>query len=141
MATIAVFIALGGSSYAVATISTKQLENGAVTTKKLGKGAVTTQKLRSRAVTGKKVKRNALGGDVVDESKLGKVPSAALADNAANAANATNASNSTNAGNAAALAGLGPDAFERSTRIQYGRGPSGSGTSTLLSPGRRWVSR
>lgn len=56
MATVAVFIALGGSSYAVSKISGAQLKN--------------------RSVSGKKLKRNTLGGTVVRESRLGEVPRA-----------------------------------------------------------------
>ena len=54
MATLAVFIALGGSAYAVGKISGSQLKN--------------------RSVAGKKLKRNTLGGAVIKESRLGKVP-------------------------------------------------------------------
>ena len=111
VALLALFIALGGVSYGVATIgtgdikngavTTKKLKNGAVTTKKLKKGAVTTKKLkngavttkklRNRAITATKVEIDGLGGDVINESSLGKVPSAANADNATTAATARNA--------------------------------------------------
>jgi hypothetical protein len=101
VALLALFIALGGVSYGVATIgtgdiknravTTKKLKNGAVTTKKLKNGAVTTKKLRNRAVIGTKVKIDGLGGDVINESSLGKVPSAANADNATTADTARNA--------------------------------------------------
>jgi hypothetical protein len=101
VALLALFIALGGVSYGVATIgtgdiknravTTKKLKNGAVTTKKLKNGAVTTKKLRNRAVTGTKFKIDGLGGDVINESSLGKVPSAANADNATTADTARNA--------------------------------------------------
>jgi hypothetical protein len=60
MATIAVFIALGGSSYAVTRISGSQLKNS--------------------SVAGKKLKRNTLGGARIKESRLGQVPRARLAD-------------------------------------------------------------
>jgi hypothetical protein len=60
MATIAVFIALGGSSYAVTRISGSQLKNG--------------------SVAGKKLKRNTLGGARIKESRLGQVPRARRAD-------------------------------------------------------------
>jgi hypothetical protein len=56
MATVAVFIALGGSSYAVARISGSQLKNN--------------------SVAGKKLKRNTLGGKRIKESSLGTVPTA-----------------------------------------------------------------
>jgi hypothetical protein len=60
MATVAVFIALGGSSYAVTRISGSQLKNS--------------------SVAGKKLKRNTLGGARIKESRLGAVPRARRAD-------------------------------------------------------------
>jgi hypothetical protein len=56
VATLALFIALGGSSYAVSRISGSQLKNN--------------------SVAGKKLKRNTLGGKRIKESRLGTVPSA-----------------------------------------------------------------
>jgi hypothetical protein len=70
MASVAVFIALGGASYAAV-----KLPQNSVGTKQLKKSAVTTQKIRNGAVTGAKVKL----------STLGKVPSAANADHATGA--------------------------------------------------------
>jgi len=60
MSTLAVFIALGGSSYAVARISGSQL--------------------RDSSVSYKKLKRNTLGGTRIKESRLGKVRRARNAD-------------------------------------------------------------
>ncbi len=73
VATIAMFLALGGAAYAA-----------------LGKNTVGSRQ----------VKPNSLKGVDIRESSLGKVPKAANADNAANAANAQTAANATNAGNA-----------------------------------------
>ena len=56
VATLALFVALGGSSYAVSQISGSQLKNN--------------------SVAGKKLKRNTLGGKRIKESRLGTVPSA-----------------------------------------------------------------
>jgi len=81
LAMTALFVALGGVSYAAATIGTSDLKNGAVTTKKLKKNAVTTAKIKADAVTGAKVK----------ESTLSEVPKAAEANHAANANTASNA--------------------------------------------------
>jgi hypothetical protein len=60
MSTLAVFIALGGSSYAAVKISGKDLKH--------------------RSVPGTKIKRNSLTGVEIRESKLGRVPRAASAD-------------------------------------------------------------
>ena len=56
---IALFAALGGTSYAAATISGKQVKNS--------------------SLTGADIKNNSVGGADVKESKLGQVPSAAKA--------------------------------------------------------------
>jgi hypothetical protein len=56
VATLALFIALGGSSYAVSEISGSQLKNN--------------------SVAGKKLKRNTIGGTRIKESRLGTVPRA-----------------------------------------------------------------
>jgi hypothetical protein len=59
VATLALFVALGGSSYAVSQISGRQLRNN--------------------SVAGKKLKRNTLGGKRIKESRLGTVPRARTA--------------------------------------------------------------
>jgi hypothetical protein len=93
VALIALFAALGGSSYAALTINGKNIQNSSIAGKKL----------KNRTISQAKIKRNTLGGTVINESRLGQVPSAADADNAANAANAANATNATNAALAAAV--------------------------------------
>jgi hypothetical protein len=60
MATAAVFIALGGSSYAALTITGADVRNGSLSYREL--------------------KKNTLGGSRVKESRLGKVPRAGNAD-------------------------------------------------------------
>ena len=56
MATVAVFLALGGASYAAT-----QLHKNSVGTKQLKKNAVTTAKIKNEAVTGAKIKLSSLG--------------------------------------------------------------------------------
>ncbi len=104
VACLALFIALGGASYAAVNlpknsvgsrelkpkaVKAGNLAREAVRTAKIAKGAITTNRLRSDAVTGAKV----------DEATLGKVPSAGRADIAAQAEDA------------ATLGGLVPGAF------------------------------
>jgi hypothetical protein len=60
MSTLAVFIALGGSSYAALTISGSSIEN--------------------RSIPAKKLKRNSITNREVRESRLGRVPRARNAD-------------------------------------------------------------
>jgi hypothetical protein len=98
MATIAVFIALGGAGYAAT---------------RLPKNSVGTKQIKNGAVTGAKISL----------STIGTVPSAKSADTAQNAASAghaasadtaaaaTNASHAGTADNATALGGLAPGAY------------------------------
>ena len=60
MATVAVFIALGGSSYAALTITGADVRDG--------------------SLTGRDLKKNTLGGSRIKEGGLGKVPQARNAD-------------------------------------------------------------
>jgi hypothetical protein len=91
IAMVALFAALGGVSYAAATIDGKDIKNKSVAGKKL----------KSKTVTGGKVKSDSLTGTQVKESTLGQVPSAAKATSADSATNATNAQNAANAQSAA----------------------------------------
>lgn len=92
----ALFVALGGTSYAAVTIDGKDLKNRSVTAKKV----------KTRTLTGTQIKNDALTGKQVKESTLGRVPSAARADDATRAQRAdaagtadtaTNAQNAQNA--------------------------------------------
>jgi hypothetical protein len=87
MASIAVFVAFGGISYAAATINGNKIVNATVAGKKLKNGTLTD----------KQVKKDSLTGNSIDESSLGTVPSAQTAASATTAATATTA---TTAGNA-----------------------------------------
>jgi len=110
LALLALFIALGGTSYAAFN-----LPKNSVGARQLENNSVTTNKIKDGAVTGVKVKL----------STLGHVPSAITANtaqsatNAQNAVHATNADSATNASNAAQLGGLSPSAF-------HDRCPSGT---------------
>lgn len=71
VAMLALFIALGGISYAAAgKIGTADIKNAAVTKAKIKKEAVTTAKIKKNAVTGAKVKESSLA-TVPDAAKLG----------------------------------------------------------------------
>jgi hypothetical protein len=77
IALAALFLAAGGVSYAAATINGTALKN--------------------RSVSASKLMRHTLTGNEINLSKLGKVPSARIADTATNAAHATGADNATHA--------------------------------------------
>ncbi len=100
VATLALVLAVGGTSYAAITINGNNIKN--------------------RTVAGKKLKKNTVTGTEVRESKLGKVPSAKLADSATNAGHATQADNaatadtaagSTTSANASKLGGATPESY------------------------------
>jgi hypothetical protein len=91
MASIAVFVALGGISYAAATI------NGS----KIIKGTVGGAKLKNGTLTSTQVKQNSLTGSVIEESSLGTVPSAQTAASATTATTATTAGSANTAQSAA----------------------------------------
>ena len=88
VATLALVLAVGGTSYAASQINGKNLKN--------------------RSVAGKKLKKNTVTGTEVNESKLGKVPSASQADNAATADTAAGA---TTSANATKLGGATPESY------------------------------
>lgn len=84
IASLALFIALGGVSWAAATapknsVATKSIKKNAVTNAKIKNNAVTGRKIKSNSVLSSDVKNDALTGDDVNEGTLGQVPSAAAA--------------------------------------------------------------
>jgi hypothetical protein len=92
---IALFAALGGTSYAAAKITGKEIA------KKTIKGG----NVANKTLSYKKIKLDTLGGDQIDESKLGSVP---------NADHATAADTAATAADADKLDGLDSTAFMRS---------------------------
>ncbi len=115
MATVAVFLALGGGAYAAL-----RLPPGSVGTREMKDGAVTSHKLARGAVNASKVANSSLTGQQINVSTLGIVPNAkhaSSADGATNATHATNADNATNANHATSsdtLAGSPASAFQAS---------------------------
>jgi hypothetical protein len=119
----ALFVALGGTSYAAVTIDGKDLKNRSVTAKKV----------KTRTLTGTQIKNDGLTGKQIKESTLGQVPSAVrandatraqradsagAADNATNAQNAQSAQTAATAQNAEQLGGKPASAFAASaTRV------------------------
>jgi hypothetical protein len=83
IALAALFVALGGSAFAAATVGTSDIKDG----------AVTRSKLHDNAVNSSKVAKNSLAGRDIDEKTLGQVPNAGhavTADRATSAATANN---------------------------------------------------
>jgi hypothetical protein len=74
MATVAVFFALGGASYAAT-----QLPKNSVGAKQLQKNAVTGAKIKKQTITAGKIKKGTLTGTQINLTKLGTVPTAQTA--------------------------------------------------------------
>ena len=72
VATLALFIAIGGAS----AFAASHLGKNSVGTKQLKKNSVTTAKIKKGAVTGAKVKKGTLTGKQINASTLGTVPTA-----------------------------------------------------------------
>jgi hypothetical protein len=99
---IALFVSLSGVSYGVATgfIDSRELKNNQVRSVDLRNNDVRTRDLRNNEVRGLDIRNstvqgadvalNTLTGDDINESRLGKVPSAAAADSATTAGSAQN---------------------------------------------------
>jgi hypothetical protein len=81
-ATLALIVALGGTSYAATTLK---------------KNSVSSKQIKNSSITSSDVKNNTLTGSDIKESKLGTVPSATSATAAATAAHAISADNATHA--------------------------------------------
>jgi hypothetical protein len=72
VATLALFIAIGGAS----AFAASQLGKNTVGPKQLKKNSVTTAKVKKEAITAAKVKKGTLTGKQINLAKLGTVPSA-----------------------------------------------------------------
>jgi hypothetical protein len=81
VAFVALFVAIGGSSYAVTRLPAKS-----VGAKQIRNGAVRTAHLAKSAVTGAKIKNGSITGADINVSSLAGVASAAAATNATHAA-------------------------------------------------------
>lgn len=116
VALVALFAALGGTGYAAATFSGRDIQK--------------------RSIPANRIVGNALGGGQIDESRLGPVPAAQQALTAQTAASATHAAqadNADNATNAQKLQGRGPDAFVSNTlRVRTSQVTVGTGISSVV---------
>jgi hypothetical protein len=112
IATLALFIAVGGATAFAAT----QLKKNSVGTKQIKNNAVTEAKIKNGSVTGAKVKNGSLTGTQVNASTLGTVPSATSA---------------TTATNATSLGGSPASAFQQSANL-LSAVVTNDGTATLV---------
>jgi hypothetical protein len=78
MATLAMFVALGGTGYAVSTIDGGDVEDGSLSGADIRDATLQGRDVAANAIRGPDVAPNALTGGDIAENKLGTVPDAAL---------------------------------------------------------------
>ena len=73
MATLAVFMVLGGGAYAVSknSVGTKQLKNNSVDTKQLKNKAVTNAKIDKKTIKNSRIKKETLKGNRLKDGSVG----------------------------------------------------------------------
>src|SRR5436190_6350644 len=146
VASIALIVAMAGTSYAASQIGMNQIKNGAVTNAKIknaavgnhkiANGAVGNHKISNGAVGNAKIANGAINGAKLNLSALGTVPSANTANTATNATHATsadtatNATNATNARTAGIANALGRVRYVKSPPIPNPAGVQSSGQVT-----------
>ena len=84
VSTLCLFIVLGGTSYGLASgsIDSREIKNSTVRTRDLRNNDVRSVDIRDRGITTRDLAVNGVGGNAVNEASLGKVPVAALSENA-----------------------------------------------------------
>jgi hypothetical protein len=76
VSTLALFVALGGTSYAALHIGSRDIVNNSVRSKDIRDDTIRSFDVRVRAIRPRNIRRDSLGSDVVRESRLGPVPRA-----------------------------------------------------------------
>lgn len=79
-ATAALFIALGGTSYAVIRVDSRDVVDNSLRSADLRNNGVRSRDIQDRTLRARDVRRNSVGGGVIKESALGRVPLAADAE-------------------------------------------------------------
>jgi hypothetical protein len=79
IATLALFLALGGTSYAVLRVGSRDVVDNTLRSRDIHDNTVRSRDIRNRAIRAQDVRRAALGGQVINESSLDTVPTAANA--------------------------------------------------------------
>lgn len=122
----ALFVALGGSAYAAATIGSSDIKPNAILSKHIKDGQVKSADVAKNAIGSAQIVNNSVTGADINEQTLGRVPSAAHADQATNANHASSADSATQALNAASLGG--------SPASAYLKGSASFGSTPALTP-------
>jgi hypothetical protein len=80
VATAALFIALGGTSYAVLRVDSRDVVNNSLRSSDVRNDSLRSRDIRDRTLRARDLRLDALGGGVVKEGALGQVPRATDAD-------------------------------------------------------------
>jgi hypothetical protein len=75
-ATVALFVALGGTSYAVLHIDSDDVRDNTLRSRDVRNDTLRSRDVRDRSLRPRDLRLSSLGGDVVKESALGRVPRA-----------------------------------------------------------------
>jgi hypothetical protein len=118
VALLALFVALGGSSYAAVKIGARDIQRGAVGTRAIANNSIRSADIHEATVSGADVKDDSLTNADIDNSNLSaftakSAETATRATTATTATSATTATNATNADNAGKLDGLDSTDFTR----------------------------
>jgi hypothetical protein len=79
-ATVALFVALGGSAYAVIRVDSDDVVNNSLRSADLRNNSVRSSDIRNRTLQARDVRRNGLGSGAIKEGSLAEVPSARSAE-------------------------------------------------------------
>jgi hypothetical protein len=123
VAYLALFVALGGTSYGLASgsVDSREIRNNTIRTRDLRNNEVRSRDIRNRTIVARDLLSNTLGGDQIDETELGEVPLA---------------TRSKSADDALAFGGEAPSAFARPPlAVTVDVPDSGSETDLLEIPG------
>ncbi|HEX6688373.1 MAG TPA: hypothetical protein VF085_06875 [Solirubrobacterales bacterium] len=80
VASLALFIALGGTVYAAGKISGKQIKPSSLPGNRLKPRTITARRIKAKTLTGRQIKRHSLTGSEIDQGTLTGISAAALAD-------------------------------------------------------------
>ena len=119
VAYLALFVALGGTSYGFASgsIDSREIRNNTIRTGDLRNNEVRSRDIRNRTIVGRDLLSNSLGGDQIEEAELGEIPLA---------------TRSKSADDALALDGQPPSAFAGPPLAETANVPDANITQTDL---------
>jgi hypothetical protein len=75
--TLALFLALGGVSYAAISVGSREIRNNSVRTQDVRNNQIRSRDIRNRTIVNRDVLTNTLSGLQINENTLGRVPDAA----------------------------------------------------------------